>query len=189
RGRQSGNPPHAKKGPEAMSVAPPPASKTRPGSSADGVTWNLADLYDAVDDPRIGRDLDTARQRAATFEAAYRGKIDVPGGPDPDLLLAAVRELESLSEQRDRPAVSAGLPHHSTPAHPRPRALLGRPREQGIITNTHLFFFALEWIRGAAAAPPRFGAAPARAKYRHYLEQKRAWKPHYLSEPEEKVLD
>src|SRR5262249_32671657 len=132
RGRQSGNPPHAKKGPEAMSVVTAPASKTRPGSSADGVTWNLADLYDAVDDPRIGRDLDTARQRAATFEAAYRGKIDVPGGPDPDLLLAAVRELESLSEQRDRPAVFAGLLHASKTDDPRHGALLSRTREQGM---------------------------------------------------------
>ena len=26
-------------------------------------------------------------------------------------------------------------------------------------------------------------------RYRHYLEQKRVWKPHYLSEPEEKLLD
>src|SRR5262249_27024525 len=26
-------------------------------------------------------------------------------------------------------------------------------------------------------------------RYRHWLEQKRAWLPHYLSEPEEKVLE
>jgi oligoendopeptidase F len=30
---------------------------------------------------------------------------------------------------------------------------------------------------------------PQLARYRHFLKQKRAWKPHYLSEPEEKVLD
>src|SRR5262249_33249739 len=30
---------------------------------------------------------------------------------------------------------------------------------------------------------------PVLAKYHHYLEQKRAWRPHYLSEPEEKILD
>ena len=32
-------------------------------------------------------------------------------------------------------------------------------------------------------------ASPQLARYRHYLEQKRAWRPHYLSEPEEKILD
>src|SRR5262249_11081970 len=30
---------------------------------------------------------------------------------------------------------------------------------------------------------------PQLAKYRHFLEHKRAWRPHYLSEPEEKILD
>src|SRR5438105_11383474 len=30
---------------------------------------------------------------------------------------------------------------------------------------------------------------PALAHYRHYLEQKRIWKPHFLSEGEEKILD
>ena len=25
--------------------------------------------------------------------------------------------------------------------------------------------------------------------YRHYLEQKRAWRPHFLTEPEEKILE
>jgi oligoendopeptidase F len=32
-------------------------------------------------------------------------------------------------------------------------------------------------------------AAPVLERYRHYLKQKRAWRPHLLSEPEEKVLD
>jgi oligoendopeptidase F len=32
-------------------------------------------------------------------------------------------------------------------------------------------------------------ARPELAKYRHFLEQKRIWKPHYLSEPEEKILE
>src|SRR5262249_45681111 len=35
----------------------------------------------------------------------------------------------------------------------------------------------------------RLLAAPELARWQHYLEQKRAWKPHYLSEPEEKVLE
>ena len=39
--------------------------------------------------------------------------------------------------------------------------------------------------RGRAACWP----IAALARYRHYLEQKRAWRPHYLSEPEEKILD
>ncbi len=67
-------------------------SNARPTSSADRVAWNLSDLYASVEDPAIGRDLDTALRRAQAFESTYRGKIDTPGGPSAEVLLAAVRE-------------------------------------------------------------------------------------------------
>ena len=37
---------------------------TAPGSSANGVTWDLGDLYRGSDDPRVDQDLAQARQRA-----------------------------------------------------------------------------------------------------------------------------
>ena len=52
---------------------------TRQTGSADGVPWNLNDLYRAVDDARITEDLDTALRRAQAFESFYRGKIDAEG--------------------------------------------------------------------------------------------------------------
>jgi oligoendopeptidase F len=161
----------------------------RPTSSADGVAWDLADLYDAPDDSRINRDLDEARKRAQAFETAYRGKIDVPGGPAPALLREALQELESLSEQMDRPAVFAGLLHAAKTDDPRRGALLSFTREQRTAINKHLIFFDLEWVKLADEPARALVADPQLARYRHYLEQKRAWRPHYLSEPEEKLLD
>jgi oligoendopeptidase F len=159
----------------------------RPTSSADGVAWDLRDLYGGVDDPRIGRDLDEALRRAQAFEAAYRGRVEP--GPSPELLLDAVRELEGLSEQMDRPAVYAGLLHAAKTDDPRHGALLARTREQRTAINQHLIFFDLEWVKVPDDKAAALLAAPALERYRHYLEQKRAWKPHYLSEPEEKILD
>ena len=52
-----------------------------PASSADGVAWNLADLYSGLDDPRLDRDLDEALKRAEAFSTNCRGKVAVPGGP------------------------------------------------------------------------------------------------------------
>jgi oligoendopeptidase F len=158
-------------------------------SSADSIAWDLSDLYAAADDPRLGADLEAALGRARAFEARYRGKIDVPGRPAADFLLGAVRELEGLSEQMDRPAVYAALLHAAKTDDPRHGALLSRTREQRTLINKHLIFFDLEWIKIDDAAVRSLLAAPALAPYRHYLEQKRAWRPHYLSEPEEKVLE
>jgi oligoendopeptidase F len=172
-----------------MSASNPIAANAHATSSADRVAWDLGDLYAGVDDPAIGRDLDTALKRAQAFEARYRGQIDTPGGPAVDTLLAAVVELEELSEQMDRPIIYASLVHAAKTDDPRHGALLARTREQRTVINKHLIFFDLEWVKVADEAVQRLLAAPALARYRHYLEQKRAWRPHYLSEPEEKILE
>ncbi len=161
----------------------------RPTSSADGIAWDLRDLYAGVDDPAIDRDLDAAATRAAAFESAYRGKIDAPGGPPAELLAAAMRELESLAEQMDRPVIYASLVHAARTDDPRHGALLARTRERRTEINKHLIFFDLEWVKVDDDAANRLVEAPALSRYRHYLAQKRVWKPHYLSEPEEKVLE
>jgi oligoendopeptidase F len=161
----------------------------REASSADGVSWDLTDLYRGVDDPQIGHDLEEALRRAERFEKTYRGKIDVEGGPEPALLLAAVRELESLLEPMDRPGVYASLVHAARTDDPRHGALLARTREERTAINKHLIFFDLEWIKVPDEAAARLVDAPELARYRHYLAAKRAWRPHYLSEPEEKILE
>jgi oligoendopeptidase F len=160
---------------------------TKPASSADGAAWDLNDLYGSPDSAALTHDLDTALERAQAFEAAYRGKIEP--GPDVRLLLAALTDLESLFEQMDRPAVYASLLHAAKTDDPRHGALLMQTRERRTAINKHLIFFDLEWIQVTDAKAAALCADPALARYRHFLEQKRAWKPHYLSEPEEKLLE
>jgi oligoendopeptidase F len=158
-------------------------------SSAQGVTWDLGDLYQGIDDPRISEDLETALDRARAFESKYRDRIHVPGGISADLLFAALFELESLSEQMDKPAIYASLVHAAQTDDPRRGALLTRTREQRTQINKHLIFFDLEWVKVDEDAARSLCESQRLARYRHYLEQKRVWRPHYLSEPEEKILD
>src|SRR5437016_2692062 len=156
-------------------------------SSANGVAWELTDLYRALDDPRLSHDLEEALRRAQAFEKTYRGKIE--GGPSAELMLMAVTELESLSEQMDKPAVYASLVHAAKTDEPRHGALLSRTREQRTAINKHLIFFDLEWVKVPQADADRVLADDRVGRWRHYLAQKRAWLPHFLSEPEEKVLE
>ena len=122
-------------------------SVAQQSSTADGVAWGLDDLYSSVDDPRITLDLDEALRRAQAFESTYRGKINVGGGPAAEFLFAALKELEDLFEQMDRPAVYAGLIHAAKTDDPRHGALLSRTREQRTLINKHLIFFDLEWVK------------------------------------------
>ncbi|HYV39113.1 MAG TPA: M3 family oligoendopeptidase [Gemmataceae bacterium] len=158
-------------------------------SSAAGVAWNLGDLYQSVNDPRLTADLQAALQRAKAFEEAYRGKIDVPGGPKAEFLAAAVAELENLSELMDKPLSFAALLHSGKTDEPQYGALLARTREERTAINKHLIFFDLEWVRVPDEPAQALLAKPQLSRHRHYLEQKRAWRPHYLTEPEEKILE
>lgn len=164
-------------------------STDTPTSSARGISWDLSDLYRGVDDPALERDLRDALARAQSFEQTYRGRIAALKSGDADSLLAAVREIEALYELMDRPAIFASLVHAARTDDPRHGALLSRTREQRTAINKHLIFFELEWIQLSDDVAGTLVRHPLLAHYRHYLEQKRIWKPHYLSEPEEKILD
>ena len=158
------------------------------GSSATGVSWDLSDLYQGVDDPAITLDIDAALVRAQAFESTYRGKIDIPGGPSPELLQAALEETEALGELMDKPGLFASLLHAGKTDDPRNGALLALTRERRTLANKHLIFFDLEWIKVDDSVAQALIDDPRLSRFRHYLQQLRAWKPHYLSEPEEKIL-
>ena len=67
-------------------------------------------------------------------------------------------------------------------------ALLQKITEHGARVQQGLLFFELEWTAlDDEAAAAQLGQ-PALAKFRHYLEAERRYKPHLLSEPEEKLL-
>jgi oligoendopeptidase F len=156
-------------------------------TSAAGIAWDLRDLYAGLDDPQIDADLSAAQQRAERFEAAYRGKI--APGPSAGLLREAVSELESLSEQMDKPLIYAHLVHAARTDDPRHGALLAKTRERRTAINKHLIFFDLEWVQVPDDVAAKLTKAAELAPYRHYLEQKRIWKPHFLTEPEEKIME
>jgi oligoendopeptidase F len=154
-----------------------------------GVTWNLADLYAGPDDPAITADLDAALARAQAFARRYRGTLQVPGGPTPQWLVAAVAELESIAEQADKPAVYAGLLHAADTRPPQHGALVAMTQERGSAIRNQLLFFDLEWLALDDAITQRLIDDPACARYRHHLSALRRYRPHTLSEPEEKLLE
>jgi oligoendopeptidase F len=158
-------------------------------NSAAGVTWNLSDLYQNLEDPAIDKDLAKALKRANAFEKKYRGKIEALKDTQGKKLLAAVVELEDLYEQMDKPLVYAMLLHSGKTDDPKHGALLARTQEARTKINKHLIFFDLEWVKVPKSIAKKLSRKSSLKKYRHWLEQKRVWKPYYLSEPEEKILD
>ena len=152
-------------------------------------SWDLTDLYASRAAPQLEQDLTTALARAQAFAARYRGTINVAGGPDPDWIAAAVAELEVLEAQAAKPAVFADLLHAADTRPPEHGALVARTQEKLTEIHNHLVFFNLEWVAVDDAAAERVMSAPQCARYRHLLAQMRLYRPHLMSEPEEKLLE
>lgn len=162
-------------------------SEATPRSSATGVTWDLRDLYLSPEDPALERDLSSALERAKAFEQRYRGRLR--RGIDPTSLLEALQEFESIAEQMDKPVIYAHLLHAADTQNPRYGALLQSTLERHSQIKQHLLFFELEWMDLPDEIAQALLTAPAVAPYRHYLEKARLFRPHKLSEPEEKILE
>lgn len=156
-----------------------------PRTGAEEITWNLADLYAAIDDPAIDRDLDRSDAEADALDAAYRGRI---AGLSATALAEMLTAYETLLERAARAGSFGHLAWSADTSVPAHGALLQKITERGARLNQKLVFVELE----LAATPDEVAAGwladPAVARYRHWLELVRRYRPHMLTEPEEKIL-
>jgi oligoendopeptidase F len=158
-------------------------------SGADDITWDLSDLYCGPDDPKLGADLDSALGQAEAFATRYRGTIDVPGGPAPEHLAAALRDYEEILERAALPSIYAHLLHAADVRPPAHGALLAWTQERSTEIGTRLLFLQLEWIAVSDEdARVVLDSAACRSR-RQFLASARRYKPHTLSEPEERILE
>jgi oligoendopeptidase F len=153
-------------------------------TGAEHVIWDLSDLYKGVDDPTIERDLQVADAQADQFAARYRGRVAALSAAE---MAQALTETEALHDHFGRISTFASLQYSTDTQNPAFGALVQRVQEAGSQLQQKLLFFELEWANisdeGAAIT-----ADPALARWRHYLESMLRYRPHLLSEPEEKIL-
>jgi oligoendopeptidase F len=156
-----------------------------PGQSATGVRWDLRELYESPVDPRIETDLAVALARADAFVAAWRGRLATLAAAE---LREALTEYEALQELGQRPGFYASLLTAMDSQDPVALALEQRTAEAQSELRARLVFFELEILALDEARARVLLDDPALAAYVHFLHQLRRFKPHVLSEPEERVL-
>ena len=149
--------------------------------------WDLAPLLDGAGDERAGaeRMLDEARDRATTFAQAHAGKVaelDQAGLHD------AMRELEAINELIGRAGSYASLRFAVDTAEPARGALLQLVQERATEIETLLLFFELEWAELEDDRAEELLASERLDFCRHHLRSIRRYRPHLLSESEEKIL-
>jgi oligoendopeptidase F len=163
------------------------AAKTEK-SGAEGITWDLSDLYSNLKDKKIQRDIKDLFQKSEAFEKKYRGKINSPK-LTPKFLLNAVEDLEYISEKIGKLLSFAYMVFAGNTRNPENGAFLQMIQEKSTEARKHLMFFELEWIKLSNKKVDSLLNNKILFQYKHFLEQERKYKPHKLSEPEEKILD
>ena len=93
------------------------------------VAWDLSDLFDGPDDPRIEATLIRTRERAAAFARDYQGKIDSPD-LTAERLFNAIREYEQLWSEGGKPGMYARLRFSADNSDPARGALMARVQDR-----------------------------------------------------------
>jgi oligoendopeptidase F len=147
--------------------------------------WDLGALADGEGEAGVRSQLDEATQRAGAFADAYAGRfaeLDAAG------LTTAMRELAEISELVGKAGSYASLRFATDTADPARGALLQLVQERGTEIETKLLFFELEWAALDDDRAEELLSDDGLGFCRHYLRSARRYRPHLLSEPEEKVL-
>ena len=163
------------------------APELAPDSDLARVEWNLDPLLNGGGDGAAGVDalLDDALGRADAFAATYAGRVGELDGPG---LVTAMTELAELQDVIGRAGSYAALNFSTATADPERGALLQKVQERGTQLETRLLFFELEWAAVEDEQAERLLAADGLEFARHHLRTARRYRPHLLSEPEEKIL-
>jgi oligoendopeptidase F len=152
--------------------------------TAADVAWNLEPLVEdqgvtGVDDhlreaARLVGEIEQARGAIATLDAA--GLADVMG------------LVGDLQEHLGRAGSYAGLRFTVDTSDPERGALMQRVDEESTAIATRVIFLELEWAAVPDEQADALLADDRLAFCGHYLRSARRYRPHLLTEPEEKIL-
>jgi oligoendopeptidase F len=168
------------------------ASSTRPTAVAEPadpelerVEWDLEPLVDGEGALGVERLLDEADARAEAFARRYAGAV---AGFDSAALRDAMTALVVIQELVARAGNYAALRFSIDTADPDRGALMQRVQERATAIETRLLFFELEWAALDDERAEELLAGEGLEFCRHHLRMERRFRPHLLSEPEEKVV-
>ncbi|MBA4398589.1 MAG: oligoendopeptidase F [Anaerolinea sp.] len=146
--------------------------------------WSLADLFSAPNSPELETAFKKLDEAVADFET-FRPRLT------PDIAEAAfmgiVHKLEAIQDLGNRLYGFAGLLYTEDTQNQVAQTLTARVEQFVAELNNRTLFFTLWWRDLDDVNAARLTAASGSLQY--WLEALRAFKPHTLTEPEEKIIN
>jgi oligoendopeptidase F len=148
-------------------------------------TWDLRDLYDGPNDPRIAADLIRTEKSARLFAERYAGKLTKLA---PHELGTAIDAYQALEEALGRLVSYAQLLFAGDSTDPVVGQFYQTLNERVTTISSQLVFFTLQINAIDEDALQQTLSDPAVAPWRPWLRDLRVFKPHQLSDEVERLL-
>lgn len=146
--------------------------------------WDLSDLYQSFDDPRLMQDLEALQQTAANFRDNYRGKVKDLSA---EQVLDCLQQLEAISQQAGFlyafPALIFAADTRNTEA----KQMQDKVMEAVTGIENQLLFFDLELKSLDDQKFAELESASVLQPYQHYLYNIAKFRPYKLSEEVEQT--
>jgi len=146
--------------------------------------WNLGELFPSFGSPELQAAFENVEEQVASFEGV-RNKLT----PDMDVetFLDVVRASEATARIMNKIYAFTGLSFSSNTQDQTAQTYMARVQQFAAEIQNRTLFFSLWWKGLDDSNAERLMAASG--DYRYYLETMRHFKPHTLSEAEEKVIN
>jgi oligoendopeptidase F len=170
---------------DVRAAAAEPAAVKRQAALGGLPEWDLSDLYPGRDSEALTRDLTTLAEEAEAFRERYERRLNALSGAE---LGAAVETYERLQEKIGRVMSYASLVHAGNLSDPELGRFYQTMQERTNAVSTALLFFTLEINRLEEADLDAKLSDPVLSRYRPWLRDTRAFRPHQLGDEIEKLL-
>ena len=168
-----------------------PAAEMSPQDQlGDLPEWQLADLYEGMDTPRLKSDLESADRDSRVFEDRWKGALAVTAAATgSDGLGEALKQFEALQELLGRIVSFAGLTYFSDTSDPQRAKFYGDIQSKVTDTSSRMLFFTLELNRiEDAVIDTAMESDPVAAYYAPWLTDLRKDRPYQIEDRVEKLF-
>ena len=146
--------------------------------------WSLSELYPSFDSPDLQAAFDNVEEQVMSFEG-IRGKLQP--GIDANQFLEFVSAAESTARLINKIYAFTGLSFASNTQDEIAQTYMARVQQFAATMQNRTLFFSLWWKELDDVNAERL--MNSAGDYRYYLEEMRHFKPHTLSEAEEKIIN
>jgi oligoendopeptidase F len=146
--------------------------------------WSLADLFPAHDSPEMKAGFDELDIKVVEFEAL---RPSLSAEMPQEAFLNMIRYLEAIARLAHRIADFAGLGFSANTQDQSIQAFQSDVESRLAVITNRTLFFSLWWKSLEDITAEKLMSASG--DYHYWLEEMRHFKPHTLTEPEEKIIN